>query len=403
MKTLASRFALPIFLLFAGTVHGGETGHAREPEIGARYHVSKLPSLGGSSVAFSINDRGWAVGRSTNADGTRNATLWRNGILTNLGTLGGPDKNSVVRWQVKNVVGIVTGIAQTDEADPNNEDWSCSAFFGGVNRKGFRCVGFRWRNGVMKALPTLGGTHGFAAGTNNWGYTVGWAENLVRDPTCVAPQKLQFRPVVWSPKDGHIRELPLPAGDTAGAATAINDRGQIVGISGICDQAIGRETARRAVLWERGEVKDIGNLGGLAWHTPNAINARGDIVGFGNYDPADGINYKPHAFLKRPGRSIQDLGTLQKEPGAYSEAWGINEWRQVVGRSCDADNACLAFLWRNGTMVDLQTLAVSGDPLVFIAAYDIDNFGRISGQAFDPASGQFVAYVAIPVRDRRLR
>ena len=36
----------------------------------------------------------------------------------------------------------------------------------------------------MTRLPTLGGTHGFATGTNNLGQTVGWAENTVLDPTC---------------------------------------------------------------------------------------------------------------------------------------------------------------------------------------------------------------------------
>ena len=42
---------------------------------------------------------------------------------------------------------------------------------------------------------------------------------------------------------------------------AINDRGQAVGISGICDQAIGRYTAKHAVIWQKGGVTDIGNLG----------------------------------------------------------------------------------------------------------------------------------------------
>lgn len=85
----------------------------------------------------------------------------------------------------------------------------------------------------MRPLPTLGGTNGFATGTNNKGQIVGWAENTVHDPTCVAPQVLQFRAVAWGPKEGQIRELPPLPGDTVSAATALNDRGQVVGISGI--------------------------------------------------------------------------------------------------------------------------------------------------------------------------
>lgn len=94
----------------------------------------------------------------------------------------------------------------------------------------------------------------------------------MRDATCVPPQVLQFRPVVWGPGPHQLRELPPLPGDTSGAATAINDRGQVVGISGICDQAVGRYTARHAVLWENGHATDFGNLGGDSWNTPMAIN-----------------------------------------------------------------------------------------------------------------------------------
>ncbi len=45
----------------------------------------------------------------------------------------------------------------------------------------------------MRPLPTLGGTHSFATGTNNRRQTVGWAETTVRDRSCVPPQVLQFR------------------------------------------------------------------------------------------------------------------------------------------------------------------------------------------------------------------
>ncbi len=108
-------------------------------------------------------------------------------------------------------------------------------------------------------------------------------------------------------------------GDTSGAATAINDRGQIVGISGICDQAVGRFTASHAVLWEDGKVIDIGNLGGVAWNTPMAINQRGDIVGFSNFSEADGGNLRPRAFLWTERDGIEDLGTLPARD-VYSEA-----------------------------------------------------------------------------------
>jgi probable HAF family extracellular repeat protein len=382
------------FALLAGAAHG-EPNVSRQLGDDVGYDITELPTLGGSSSAgFSINDRGWVSGRSNLPDNqTREATLWRNGSLTRLGTLGGP--NSVVRWPVKNTRGIITGISQTGEPDPLNEAWSCSAFFPGATGTGYQCLGFRWQNGEMTPLSTLGGTHGFAAGTNNAGRTVGWAENTVHDPTCVPPQVLQFRPVVWGPNEGRIQELPLLPGDTSGSATAINDRGQIVGITGICDQAIGRFSAIHAVLWEDGEVTDIGNLGGVAWHTPNAINLHGEIVGFSNFSAADGGEYHPHAFLWTESGGMVDLGTLPPPFDDNSDAWGINNWGQVVGRSCDADGNCHAFLWQDGAMRDLNELGYED---ILIAAFDIDDFGRITGQAFDDETDTFVAFLATPAR-----
>ena len=110
----------------------------------------------------------------------------------------------------------------------------------------------------------------------------------MHDPTCVDAQVLGFRAVLWDPKNGSkgkikARELRPFGHDSASAATAINDAGQAVGISGDCDQAVGRFSARHAVLWEQnGKPVEIPNLGGKTWHTPMDINAQGDVVGFSN-------------------------------------------------------------------------------------------------------------------------
>ena len=71
--------------------------HAQRPEaIKAKpqYHVSNLPSLGGtSSGGNSINDQSWVAGYSRQLDRNRHAILWRNSLLTDLGTLGGPNSS----------------------------------------------------------------------------------------------------------------------------------------------------------------------------------------------------------------------------------------------------------------------------------------------------------------------
>jgi probable HAF family extracellular repeat protein len=404
MKTSIARSLLPAAMLLAGFAHAGDAGKQHDKPL--RYQLTRLDSLGGtSSVGASINELGWVAGRSNTLIGNiRHAALWRNRQLTDLGTLGSADKTSAVPWPVKNLRGIVSGISYTDEPDPNGEDWSCSAF---IASSGTRCLGFRWQNGVMTPLyPFPGGTHSFATATNNFRQTVGWAENHVEDATCAGTQKLQFRAAIWGPHGNIERELPpLPgrdangARDTSTAATAINDSGQVVGISGICDVAVGRLSAKHAVLWEHGKPTRLGDLGVKAWNTPNMINQRGDIVGFApipDDNPADDLdNPTLRGFVKLRGQPIRNLGTLN-DAGVSSTAKSINEWRQVVGQSCDAAGECRAFLWRDGVMTDFNLLVDDQEDLLTIAN-DIDNFGRVTGQGFDNESSTFFAFVATPV------
>lgn len=395
MRTLIARFVVPAAAMLAGLAYGGDFAASQYGQP-TKYQVTNLASLGGTiSRGNSINNRSWVAGYSNlSGNESRHASLWRNESLLDLGTLGGP--NSSVAWPVKNNIGLIAGIAQTDTPDPLGENWSCAAFFPGATATGPTCLGFVWQAGVMSALPTLGGNNGFATGANNHGQVVGWAENTVHDPTCVPPQVLQFRAVIWASEGNQIRELPPLPGDTSGAATAINDKGQVVGISGICDQAVGRFTAAHAVLWENGGVTDIGNLGSDAWNTPMAINQQGDIVGFAGQPGDDPDNPQLHAFLWTRQDRIQDLGAL---PGdVYSEAHGINERRQVVGISCDAAGSCRAFLWQNGVMTDLNTLVAPGYTDVLTTAQDINDLGEITGRAFDPDTGERPAFLATPIR-----
>ncbi len=367
-----------------------------------QYQVSDLAALGGtSSGGNSINDQSWVAGYSRLPDNqSRHAALWRSGSILDLGTLGGP--NSSVTWNVKNTEGIIVGISQTAMPEPLGEWWSSFAFYPGPNNIGYINLGFVWEQDQMRGLPTFaGGNNGFATGANNLGQVVGWAENGVHDPTCCCHQVLQFRPAVWAlgPPD-QIHDLPLIPGDTSGAATAINDNGQIVGISGICDQAVGRHTARHAVLWENGGVTDIGNLGAQWWNTPTAINQHGDVVGFAG-DPAFVEGDILHAFIWTKDNGIKALKPLRGRVPEHvdSEAYGINERRQVVGISCDANFVdCRAVIWDHGVYpTDLNDLKAPGYSALLASAKDINNKGEITGRAVDPITGVLTAYLAVPV------
>ena len=250
----------------------------------------------------------------------------------------------------------------------------------------------------MTPLPTFGGNQGFATGINSLGQIVGWAETPIQDPTCHTPQVLQFRAAMWQPKAGTMQELPPFPGDSTSAATAINQRGQAVGISGECDVAVGRFSARHALLWENGNVTDLGNLGGTSWHTPMAINEQGDVVGFSNPPGDPNGEFLVHAFLWTRQGGMRDLGRL---PGdATSQALSINSRRQVVGLSTSPTGVNRAFLWQDGVMMKLNDLAGARFADSLVSAQAINDAGQITGRVFDKSTGRTMVFVATPKQSK---
>ena len=382
LPCLASVIALSAFALVIRLV-------AQDPAGPPHYRVLDLGTLGGPvSAGNAINNIGWVTGFSTKADGTLLATLWANGAQIPLGTLGGPNSN--IAWPVKNNFGLISGVSENGVHDPLNETFSCPAFgfFSGNS-----CVAFAWQNGVMTQLPGLGGNNSIGAGDNDLGQIVGWAEKNVADPTCAPPspsatQFLQFEATLWERDFSgkwRVRELPPLPGDPDGAATAINDLGQAVGISGQCDVAIGAYSAIHALLWENGKPVDLGNLGGHGWNTPAAINNRGVITGFVN-GPNDVVNGQLQirwvSFNWTRERGMKGIGPL---PGdAMSQATDINDLNQIVGVSYSDfsfDNP-RAFIYQNGTITPLNSLIGSATANWDISSTGgIDDLGVIAAQA----------------------
>lgn len=337
------------------------------------YTVRDLGTLGGTdSLAGGISNSGWVEGWSALPDGTERAVVWHNGMITNLGTLGGP--NSSAGWTPSNS-GEVGGVSDNTTPDPNGEDF-CG--FG----TGLECVPFFWRNDVMTPLPLLGGNNGYAAGVNNRGQVAGQAENNTPDAGCASiGGYYQVLPVVW--ENGEVQSLRMISGDSDAAAWGINDWGQAVGGSGTCP------TSYHAVLWQFGKATDLGNLGGTTNNVGYAINNWGQIVGFSGR--ADNTT---HAFLWQWG-VMTDLGTL---PGdVYSEGDGINDWGQVAGGSEDASGNSRAFIWQNGVMTDLNTLIPPNSPLYLLwASGGINDQGQIVGYALVISTGDIHAFLLTP-------
>src|SRR5262249_28744029 len=112
-----------------------------------------------------------------------------------------------------------------------------------------------------------------------------------------------------------------------------------------------------------------------------------------------------HAVLWR-NLKIKDLGTVRGDICSF--AWGLNSKDQVVGISlpepCDFSVA-RAFLWEDGTMVDLNTLIPPNSGLQLVYAEAINDAGEIVGIGVPPGVSPVDvetlghAFVLLPERD----
>jgi probable HAF family extracellular repeat protein len=379
--TLFTLLAMPVELA------AQETHPQSAPKL-QRYTVTDLGPLEGGNFSqpFFMNKSGVVSGSSNLADNTQHAVLWVNKLIADLGTLGGPNSTA---FDI-NAANLAVGEAETSTSDPNGEDF-CG--FG----THLICQPFLWDRGVMTALPTLGGNNGLVNQISDSGTAVGYVENATPDPNCPAPQVLEFKPVVWA--NGKVKQLTTAAGDAEGVALSSNEKGQIVGSSGTCatfnTNTLFNLLPVHPLLWEKGKVIDLGNLGGetgtaggnLAW----GINNLGQVIGAS--DLAGDQTF--HAFLWTKSGGMKDLGTL---PGDFaSTASSINDQGDVVGLSLDANFNGRAFLWQRGVMTDLNTLIPKKSLLHLISACSINARGEIAGLAMT-SKGEFHSYRATLIR-----
>lgn len=425
---------------------GGETAHLNHQ---TRYKVVDTGSFGGPNSHMSLgtqilNNHGMFTGfADTNIqdpyapdgcwDGdclVAHTFRWNDGKLIDLGAVdAGP--NSESNWISES--GQIAGDSQNGLLDP----------FGG-----WEIHGVVWKQGHIFDVGTLrGGYDSLARAVNNTGVVVGLSTTLVPDQHSMImgfglPFAFQTRAYRWN--DGVLHDLGTLGGPDA-MALGINEAGQIVGNSYIDFEAspgCGTLTTG-AFLWEKGEMRNLGSLGGTCTQVPlttTPINNRGQVVGYsflpgdevfhpflwehnnlvdlgtqgGNFGYAVTLNQlgdvvgwqtRPgddniiHATIWSSGK-ITDLGALG--PGQCSTPFGVNQRKQVVGLSgdCDFNDPSLrAFIWEpGGPMVDLNTLIAPSLGLQLRNVAAINERGEMAVVAFFP-NGDHRPVLLIPCTD----
>ena len=121
---------LVIVLTGFATLAEAQTVSAPRPH----YTVINLGTLGGSqSNGYGgVTNNGWVSGDSflpahgtEPADATEHAFVWRDGVMTDLGTVGG--LNSGVAYPTKDDRGLVVGQSQGSQIDPLKEYWGVAS------------------------------------------------------------------------------------------------------------------------------------------------------------------------------------------------------------------------------------------------------------------------------------
>jgi probable HAF family extracellular repeat protein len=155
------------------------------------------------------------------------------------------------------------------------------------------------------------------------------------------------------------QSLPGLPGFPETIAVGMTDSGLIIG-SARSRNGVGT----RAVVWEGGQVHELGTLGGPSSQAA-AVNTQGWVVGKADLSPTE-----THAFLY-DGTQLRDLGTLG---GRHSKATAINRAGQVVGMSEAETGERVAFVWSEKT--GMRAL-----PGTDALALSIADDGTIVGQA----------------------
>ena len=223
----------------------------------------------------------------------------------------------------------------------------------------------------MVDLGAFGGTYSSASAINERGEIVGTRRPNPAVEGMKDGYPYKAYPVLW--RNGQVTALPeLTVAGCDGNVDwdfllGLDDRSRIVGTVNFSTE---NSTCSRAAVWFGGRWKVLPGLDRAI-----AFNERGQIIGSGGKGSGSGVWGDGKA---------SDLGTLG---GKGTEAAAINERGQIVGTSETADGASHAFVWVDGALTDLGTL---GGKRSWAAA--INERGQIVGtsETADGASHAFL-------------
>jgi probable HAF family extracellular repeat protein len=187
-------------------------------------------------------------------------------------------------------------------------------------------------------------------------------------------------------RDGVVEHIGTFGGDYS-PLTALNNLGAATGYAAFAGPAGG--SYYHAYIYQNGALQDLGTLAGSAPETDSYgsdINDLGQVVGYSGSRP----------FLYSGGNMI-DLGS----PGTYAGgAQALNDAGVIVGYAlfnpAPSEPDWRAFVYDNGALVDLNTLADAPAGWRIINAPDINEAGQILATACQGSTCSSVLLTPVP-------
>src|SRR5262249_18401596 len=271
-----------------------------------------LPGSGANSCATAINSSGQAAGHMDQHPGSGDyiAVRYDGNTITRIGAL--PGHVGSLAYGINNAGAIVGESVAVPPATLT------------------RAFLYTNQSGILD-LGTLGGNRTSALGVNNQGVVVGWAQ--FSGQTRFDYWHIYGHAFLYETSLGirDLNDLMLNSCFELVKASAVNDRGQVVGYGERNGMLHAFRTEPVPTLTDRRIVTDLGTFpnGGISYAL--GVNSQGDAGGAAYLDASGAGNYRAFVYTEQTGmRNLNNL--IDCRLGwRLREATGINDNGQIVG------------------------------------------------------------------------
>jgi probable HAF family extracellular repeat protein len=230
---------------------------------------------------------------------------------------------------------------------------------------------------------------GLATDISDDGYVSGMVNVWSKRAGAGEKPQLESLAVIWH--TGTTRILPTPSGFHRAAAICVDDSGMAAGF--VLSRPAGQADAvHQAVVWRDGKAELLGTLPGYDQSQAVSINESGQILcmaergGFNASANFTAISYSPYfatSYVYQGGAvtriaDAKSTASVGIDMSKSTKPRCISASGDVVGQAVNLNGDNVGFLWKGGTIIDLNRLIPSDVKWHIDDAVGINAAGQIA-------------------------